>query len=256
MPTMFLKKDEDLERMFNEQLEKTGVEYFDYYLLHNLGANNYKTAQKHKAFEFIQQKKEEGKIRKIGFSYHDQAELLDKILTGHPEVDFVQLQINYLDWDSESIESGKCYKTATKHHKPVIVMEPVKGGMLADLPKKAAKKLKEYKPEMSLASWAIRFAASHENVAVVLSGMSDFSQLEDNLSYMQDFQPLSSEEENVLNIPSISLTALLQFLVPPVNTVWKAVLRIYRFQTIFPFTIQKNNPWVQPFQYRESTTIT
>ena len=107
MPTMFLKKKEDLERIFNEQLEKTGVDYFDYYLLHNLGVSHYEIAKKFDAFEFIQQKKEEGKVKKIGFSFHDTADLLDEILTAHPEVDFVQLQINYIDWENESIQSRK-----------------------------------------------------------------------------------------------------------------------------------------------------
>lgn len=131
MPTMFLRQKEDMERIFSEQLEKCGVEYFDYYMLHNLGVSHYEIAKKMDAFAFIQQKKAIGQIKQIGFSFHDTADLLDEILTEHPEVDFVQLQINYLDWDNESIQSRKCYEVATKHKKSVIVMEPVKGGSIS-----------------------------------------------------------------------------------------------------------------------------
>jgi predicted aldo/keto reductase-like oxidoreductase len=204
LPTMFLKTKEDQERIFNEQLEKCGVDYFDYYLLHNLGVNHYEIAKNMDSFAFIQQKKAAGKIKKIGFSYHDNADLLDEILTAHPEVDFVQLQINYMDWNNESIQSGKCYDIATKHGKPVIVMEPIKGGTLASVPEKAEAILKADHPEMSISSWAVRYAASLDNVMMVLSGMSNREQLLDNTSYMADFRPfIKAEYDRVENVVKI-----------------------------------------------------
>lgn len=185
---------DELEGIFNEQLARCGVDYFDYYWLHSVNRQNYEHAEKVGAFGFIQQKKAEGKTKHIGFSYHDTAELLDEILTAHPEVEYVQLQINYLDWEDEKIQSRKCYEVCVKHQKPVIVMEPIKGGRLAGLPEEAERLLKAKEPESSIASWAVRYAASLENVMVVLSGMSTPEQVADNVAYMQDFQPLNEEE--------------------------------------------------------------
>lgn len=198
MPVTILKSKEQQEQIFNEQLQKCGVEYFDYYLLHSLTATTLPNAVKMDSFDFIREQKKAGKILNIGFSFHDTPELLDRILTENPDMDFVQLQINYLDWDDISIQSGKCHEIAQKHGKNIIVMEPVKGGALVNIPEEAERIFKEYSPALSVASWAIRFAASQENVIAVLSGMSNLSHVEDNVSYMKDFQPLTEHEYEVI----------------------------------------------------------
>lgn len=189
---------DDRDAIFNTQREKTGVEYFDYYLLHDVGAEHYEIYKKYDCFAWITEKKRQGLIKHMGFSFHDTAEVLDKILTEHPEMEFVQLQINYLDWDSEGVQSRKCYEVATKHGKPVIVMEPVKGGTLAKLPAAAEALLRQADPGASIPSWAVRFAASLPNVKMVLSGMSSTEQLLDNTGYMQDFVPLTQQEQAVI----------------------------------------------------------
>ena len=189
---------DDRDAIFNTQREKTGVDYFDYYLLHDMGAEHYEIYKKYDCFAWIAEKKRQGLIKHMGFSFHDTAEVLDKILTEHPEMEFVQLQINYLDWDSEGVQSRKCYEVATKHGKPVIVMEPVKGGTLAKLPAAAEKLLRATNPEASIPSWAVRFAAGLPNVKMVLSGMSSTEQLLDNTGFMQDFVPLTQQEQAVI----------------------------------------------------------
>ena len=189
---------DDRDAIFNTQREKTGVEYFDYYLLHDVGVEHYEIYKKYDCFAWIAEKKRQGLIKHMGFSFHDTAEVLDKILTEHPEMEFVQLQINYLDWDSEGVQSRKCYEVATKHGKPVIVMEPVKGGTLAKLPAAAEALLRQADPGASIPSWAVRFAASLSNVKMVLSGMSSTDQLLDNTGYMQDFAPLTQQEQAVI----------------------------------------------------------
>ena len=198
MPIMMVKEAEDLERIFNEQLERTGAGYFDYYWLHSLNRTSYETALRTNAFDFILKKKEEGLVKHFGFSFHDSPEVLERILSEHDEPEIVQLQINYLDWDDPIVQSRKCYEIAEAHGKKVVIMEPVKGGKLAKLPKEAEEKLRALDPDASPASFAIRFVASLPSVFMVLSGMSNYGQMEDNTSYMQEFVPVTEEEKAVL----------------------------------------------------------
>lgn len=199
MPTILVKSAEEYPMYFNSQLERTGVEYFDYYLMHNMGKDRYEKTQRFGGFEFASRMKEEGKIKNLGFSFHDDAKTLERILTEHPEVDFVQLQINYLDWDNKIIQSAKCYETAKRFGKPVVVMEPVKGGTLANLPKEAQDLLLAYNPEATPASYALRFAAGLDNVMMVLSGMNTLEQVRENTRLMDNLKPLSEQEMNLLS---------------------------------------------------------
>lgn len=190
----YIKKQEDQEPFFKSQLKICGVDYFDNYLIHNLGEIFYPMAQKFETFEFLKRMKNEGYIKHIGFSFHGTADVLETILKEHPETEIVQLQINYLDWEDPVIQSKKCYEVARKYGKNVVVMEPVKGGTLVNLPEEVRQMLNKAQPEASLASWAIRFAAGLDGVLTVLSGMSNLAQIEDNTSYMSNFTPLDEGE--------------------------------------------------------------
>ena len=200
MPMFSPKTPEDYERIFNEQLQRCQVEYFDWYFLHALNIRTYEEyVVKEKAFDFVFRKKQEGKIKHVGFSFHDSAEVLDKILTEHPEVELVQLQINYIDYESPTIQSRKCYEVARKHGVPMTIMEPLKGGKLINIPVQAQKLLKDYHPDLSIASWGIRYASSLDGVIAVLSGMSNMEQVIDNTSYMKEFEPLNGEEYQIID---------------------------------------------------------
>jgi predicted aldo/keto reductase-like oxidoreductase len=192
------KNADEAKRMFFTSLERTGAGYFDFYLLHNCGAERTKAFDDFGLWDFVLEQREKGLIKHVGFSFHDTAGRLDDILIKHPEMEFVQLQINYADWNSPAVQSAQCFETAKKHGKPVIIMEPVKGGLLAKPMPPLAKILNEANPRVSPSSWAMRFAASLDNVITVLSGMSDIAQMEDNLATMSDFHPLEDAEYAVI----------------------------------------------------------
>lgn len=192
------KTKEDAVSQFETSLRQTGAGYFDYYLLHNLGEGRTKYFNDFDMWEWIQEKKKEGLVKNAGFSFHSTPEELEELLTAHPEMDFVQLQINYADWENPAVQSRKCYEIARKYEKPIIVMEPVKGGMLATPPQSVVNILKEAEPGSSAASWGIRFAADKAGVITVLSGMSSIAQMRDNLSYMTDFTGLKEEQRRVI----------------------------------------------------------
>ena len=206
------KTAEEAKEMFFTSLRRTGAGYFDFYLLHNLGGERTTKFDEYGIWEFVQEQKAKGLIKHLGFSMHDSAEALDKVLTEHPEVEFVQLQINYADWDSTSVQSRLCYETARRHGKPVVIMEPVKGGSLANLPESVAKVFKAAEPDSSIASWALRYAASLDGLVTVLSGMSTVDQMKDNLSVMKGFTKLNDQQMAVIEEAKKALAA------PAVNT--------------------------------------
>ena len=195
---MMCHDEKSAKEQFYKSLERTGAGYFDYYLMHAFMENNYTKYDQYRIWDFVKERKAEGLIRHFGFSFHAGPKLLDKLLTEHPEVDFVQLQINYADWNDPTVNSRANYEVARKHGKSIVVMEPVKGGKLADPPKEVKKLFSDYAPKMSPASWAIRFVASLDGIITVLSGMSSIAQMEDNLSYMKNFQPLNAEEQKII----------------------------------------------------------
>ena len=200
LPAHPLKSLEDRDKVFFEQLNKTGLTYFDFYLLHAVGPHNIETFRNLDCFSWLMGKKETGLAKKIGFSFHGSPEMLDELLTQYPQLDLVQLQINYLDWENEKVQSRRCHEIAVKHNKSVIIMEPVKGGTLVNVPESVQTMFRNADKSLSVPSWAIRFAASLPNVMMVLSGMSDLEQVLDNTSYMQNFKPLTAEEMKMVHL--------------------------------------------------------
>lgn len=190
--------EKDAKDQFYTSLERTGAGYFDYYLLHALQPSNIDKYNEYHIWDFAKELKEKGLVKNYGFSFHSTPEMLDELLTEHPDVDFIQLQINYADWNNPAVRSRECLEVARKHNKPVVVMEPIKGGTLANPPKQVAKVLDEANPDASYASWAVRFVASQDGVFKVLSGMSNIEQMDNNLSYMKDFKALDEKETKVI----------------------------------------------------------
>ena len=216
LPAWELHSQKDIERVFNEQLERAGVEYFDYYLLHSIeDGYNYDTYVKYDCFDWCMKRKAEGKIKHFGFSYHGSCELLEEILDKHPEVEFVQIQLNYLDRTNPVVRSQGLYEILHKRNIPIIVMEPVRGGMLANMAPDIEAKFKKRQPDRSVASWALRYVASLPGVMTTLSGMSNMEQMEDNIRTFTDFEPMSDDEltiinevtEELLGMPQIGCTA-------------------------------------------------
>ena len=198
MPLFIITEESQLEPIFSQQLENCGVDYFDYYMLHNVSGFTENAWKNVDLFSFIQSKKEEGFIKHIGLSTHGNAEFLEELLFEHPEIEFVLLQINYLDWEDEGIQSRECLEVARKYGKEVMIMEPYKGGFLADVPEEAEKIMKEHNPDKSVVSWAMRFVANMDDVSVVLTGASNLEQLESNISEIKNAPPLSDEELEII----------------------------------------------------------
>lgn len=198
--------EKSAKQQFYTSLERTQAGYFDYYLLHALQAGNYKKYDQYHIWEFVKEQKEKGLIRHFGFSFHAGSKLLEQLLTDHPEVDFIQLQINYADWENPDVASKECYEIARKHGKSITVMEPVKGGALANPIPDVKKIFDKADPDVSYASWAIRYVASLDGIITVLSGMSNIAQMEDNLSYMKNFKPLSEAEQETVRRAQFALS--------------------------------------------------
>ncbi len=216
LPAWEIKKEADIDRIFNEQRERAGVDYFDFYLLHSIeDGSNYEVYEKFDCFSWGLKAKEQGLIRHLGFSFHGTPELLEKVLDKHPEMEFVQIQLNYLDRTNPVVHSQKLYDILLARKVPIIVMEPVRGGMLANMAPEIEAKFKARQPDKSVASWALRYVASLPGVMTTLSGMSTEEQMDDNIRTFTDFEPIASDEmkiidevtDEILSIPQIGCTA-------------------------------------------------
>jgi hypothetical protein len=249
------KTREDAVEQFETSLRRTGAGYFDMYLLHNLGDNRTKFFEDFDLWNFVKEKKAEGKIRYYGFSFHSTADVLDEILSQHPDVDFVQLQLNYADWENPKVQSRAIYEVARKYKKPIVVMEPLKGGLLASPPERVDTILKAYDPAASAASWGLRYVCSLEGVLVALSGMSNLAQVKDNIASMQNFVPLNEDEKAVIeearaaldSIPLIPCTTCNYCAkVCPMNIGISGTFTVKNLYTLFDnLEFAKNEEWWQ-----------
>ena len=247
LPAWCMKAPEDRDRIFNEQLERCGLDYFDFYLLHSIeDGGNGETCEKLDCFSWGLQKKAEGKIRHFGFSFHGSPEYLEQVLDAHPEVEFVQIQLNYADWENPVVRSGKLYKILHSRNIPMIIMEPVKGGTLARLAPELEAKYRAARPDASVASWALRFVGSLPGVMTILSGMSTEEQMQDNIRTFTDFEPLTEKEMELvqevrsimLNVPQIGCTACRYCtdgcpMHIPIPDVFRAVNTMTLYQEVF-----------------------
>lgn len=249
---MNVNKPEEMQTIFETSLKRLGTDYIDFYLLHGLSQMTNKKCEEMGAWDFVKKLKSEGKIKHYGFSYHDSAENLDAILTAHQDAEFVQLQINYLDWDSEDVQSRGVYEVARKHNKPILIMEPLKGGLLAGSQSAISKVLKAADPEASLASWAFRFAASLDGVIAVLSGMNSMEQMEDNITTFKNLKPLSENDMKVIkeavnvlkSIPRVPCTAC-NYCVEqcPENINIPALMNLYSNYLVYNSTANSEMPY-------------
>ncbi|MBR4667174.1 MAG: aldo/keto reductase [Butyrivibrio sp.] len=255
----YFSKEEDIRPFFQSQLDACGVEYFDFYLMHAQNANNFEHFKKCRAYETAFELKKEGKIRHVGLSFHDKATVLDKILTTYPEIEIVQIQFNYVDYEDSPAESRKVYEVARKHGKPIIVMEPVKGGSLVNLPDEAQKVFDDLGSGLSNASYALRFATGFDGIRVVLSGMSDMAQMKDNVSFMKDFKPLSDVEmeavakvtalyKNLKMIPCTSCHYCVEENHCPMDIMIPELFACLNMKRVF-------NDWGQFHQYKNVLTV-
>lgn len=250
---MSVHKPEDMQLVFETSLKRLDTYYIDYYLLHGLGTMTNKKCEDLGAWEYVKQLKAEGRVKHYGFSFHDSPETLDSILTSHPDAEFVQLQINYLDWDSADVQARKLYEVASKHNKPIIIMEPLKGGLLADSNSTISKLLKTANPDASLASWAIRFVAHLDGLITILSGMNSMEQLDDNIRTVKELQPLTDSEMNALreavdilrSIPTVPCTDC-KYCVEncPQNINIPALMRLYSNYLVYNSTANSDFPFM------------
>lgn len=242
LPLRDFKDEADLSRVFDEQLKNCGVDNFDYYLLHNMGTNVYEKCKKYDVFGFVERQKADGKIKNIGMSFHDRPELLDEILDAYSDVlDFIQLQVNYLDWEQPNIQERRCLEIARQYNKPVTVMEPCKGGTLVNLPKEAEALLREKNPEASNASWALRYAASQQGVTRVLSGMNSMAQVIENTAVFETFEPLTEAEAAVVGQVRAIIEKIPQFPARVAPIVLMTAPRTLPFQPILHCTTVSRN---------------